>query len=165
MKERKVSFTEIIVASTPTILTTSGLGSCIAIAIFDKQTQIGALGHILLPHDEQKSLKNKAAPGKYADSAIRKMVSKMLNAGSDLKDLRAKVIGGAMFFNQAKKERKNSSSIPIGRENVQTAKTTLKQLGIPVIALDVGGDYGRRIQFYSHTGKIIVETKNGTREI
>ncbi|OGL43825.1 MAG: hypothetical protein A2161_10850 [Candidatus Schekmanbacteria bacterium RBG_13_48_7] len=166
MKEKKVTLSQIVVAHVPTILKTSELGSCIAITLFDKQKKIGALGHILLPHEDTGNKKTLSNSGKFADSAIKKMVTKMQKAGCDLKQIRAKIIGGAMFFRSSGTADKNPENASIGRENVKTAKIILKQFGIPVIALDVGGDFGRRIEFDTDTGKVIVvTTKNGRKEI
>ena len=97
---------------------------------------------------------------------FKQMIQKMRGAGCEIKDIRAKIVGGAKFFQTKSKRWRNSGHGSIGAENVRVAREVLKKYGIPVIGLDVGGDYCRKIQFCSHTGKLIVETtKNGSKEL
>ena len=55
---------------------TYGLGSCVAIAMYDTSTKIGGLAHIMLPDSTQaRSVENLA---KFADTAIKLMLEDML---------------------------------------------------------------------------------------
>jgi chemotaxis protein CheD len=166
MRERKVNQRQIAIARTPTILKTMDLGSCIAIALFDPQRKIGALSHILLPKKDSSTKRTAGNDGKFADSAIKSMIQKMRGAGCDIGDIRAKIVGGAKFFHTNKNRCSGSRNNSIGSANIEMAIQVLNEFGIPIVAQDVGGDYCRRIQFFSHTGKLIVETpKNGTKEL
>ena len=46
----------------------------------------------------------------------------------------------------------------IGRNNISSVKSTLSSLNIRIISEDVGGDYGRTIDFYLETGEIRIKT-------
>jgi chemotaxis protein CheD len=45
-----VPIAELAVATAGTTLVTTGLGSCVAIALLDARQKVGALAHVLLPH-------------------------------------------------------------------------------------------------------------------
>jgi chemotaxis protein CheD len=166
MRERKVNQRQIAIARTPTILKTMDLGSCIAIALYDSEKKIGALGHILLPKQDSSKKRPPNNDGKFADTAIKLMIQKMRGSGCETKHISAKIVGGAKFFRTKSTRCENSSNNSIGSANISMARNVLNELGIPIVAQDVGGDYCRRIQFFSHTGKLIVETtKNGTKEL
>ena len=166
MKERKVNQSQIAIARIPTILKTMDLGSCIAIALYDHQKEIGALGHILLPKQDTTKKHSRENDGKFADSAIKSMIQKMQNSGCKIQNIQAKIVGGSKLFRTKNTRCGNSRNSSIGSANIQMARSVLNEYGIPIVAEDVGGDSCRRIQFFSHTGKLIVETtKNGTKEL
>ena len=142
-----------IVAKNPTILTCIGLGSCLAVALHDKDQHIGVLTHSMLPR--YKEGKDKLNPGKYVDTSIYLMVDELLQMGSKKRALKAKIIGGAQMFNF-----QSSDILDIGKRNIEAAKVTLKAEGIPIVAKETGGNKGRTITFDIKTGKIEIRINN-----
>lgn len=69
---------EIKVAEAPDKLTALGLGSCVATTLYDSETQIGALAHVMLPKSRNSDPEK---PGKYADTAIKELIEKMEENG------------------------------------------------------------------------------------
>jgi chemotaxis protein CheD len=49
-------------------------------------------------------------------------------------------------------------SLNMGARNVIASKQALQQAGIPIVAEDVGGDYGRSVRFYVGAGKTTVSS-------
>ena len=49
--EVRVNVADLAVAASESVLLTIGLGSCVAIALYDPATRIGGLAHILLPNE------------------------------------------------------------------------------------------------------------------
>jgi chemotaxis protein CheD len=47
-------------------------------------------------------------------------------------------------------------ALDIGRRNIETAKVTLKEEKIPILAEDVGGNKGKTISFDIKSGRILV---------
>jgi chemotaxis protein CheD len=45
-----------IVARTPEIITSSGLGSCIVVTLYDLRQKIGGMAHIILPYSTNPPL-------------------------------------------------------------------------------------------------------------
>ena len=49
----------------------------------------------------------------------------------------------------------------IGRRNTEAVDRILDELGIPVVATDVGGSQGRSVEFRIDTGELFVRTIRG----
>jgi len=137
------------VAGSPNVLRTI-LGSCVGICIYDPETTVGGLSHIMLPTSKKEASNIK----KYADTAIPAMINDMLKAGAGKNRLIAKIAGGATMFKHAE----NSLMGDIGRNNILSVKSILASLDIRIVSEDVGGDYGRTIDFYLETGEIRIKT-------
>ncbi|PWI58206.1 chemotaxis protein CheD [Sulfoacidibacillus thermotolerans] len=131
-------------------LRTLGLGSCVGVTLFDAAAQVAGLAHVMLP----------SAPSgtedvfKYADTAIPLLLSMVVQEGADRTRLRAKLAGGAQMFAFSK----GMDLVRIGPRNVEAIYAQLDTLRIPVIAADVGGNFGRTIQIQCDTGQLWVRT-------
>ncbi|MFC4617367.1 chemotaxis protein CheD [Camelliibacillus cellulosilyticus] len=147
-------------ARRPEALRTSGLGSCVAVVIYDSSTGLAAMAHIMLPNHELTKQANFSF-AKFADTAIPALVDILLKKGAYIGRLKAKIAGGAEMF----RSRKGFTS-GIGKRNVAVAKEYLKQYKIPIISEDTGGDYGRTIEFFTETDMMCVRSiKRGERMI
>ncbi|HOO71871.1 MAG TPA: chemotaxis protein CheD [Spirochaetota bacterium] len=143
-----VGIADYTVSSTPDILRTI-LGSCVGICLFDPVNKVGGLSHIMLPQHKLNSSKKK-----YADSAIPLMVEDMIKENARIERIIAKIVGGSKMFQVAE----NSIMGEIGKNNVIKVREVLESLNISIIAEDVGGDYGRTIDFYLETGEIRIRS-------
>ena len=122
------------------------LGSCIGLALFDRQRKVGGLAHIVLPSARGKT----DSPGKFADTAIPKLIEDMESlAGVELK-LTAKMAGGACMFSK-------SAAANIGSQNTETCERLLGELGIPIVAKHCGGSKGRRMSLDTGNGRVVIE--------
>ncbi|MBK5240370.1 chemotaxis protein CheD [Clostridium sp.] len=150
--EMKVGIADLNVAYSPDKLITVGLGSCVGIAIYDKVLALGGLAHIMLPDSNQfNKVTNEM---KFADLAIPLLVQDMIKKGAKLKNMRAKIAGGASMFNFADK----SIIMDIGNRNGIAVKNALKELSIPIIAEDIGGNKGRTLIFDTASGVLSIRT-------
>ena len=68
----KVGMADLKVGKDPAILISYGLGSCIGISLYDPQTKIGGLLHIMLPDSSQSRATDN--PAKFADTGIPLML-------------------------------------------------------------------------------------------
>lgn len=134
----------------PTTLRASGLGSCVAVGLFDPETLIGGLGHMLLPHRPDAGPLGLAS--KYVDAGIFQMVDELVRAGANRDGLVAKIAGGANMFETSYQTLINS----IGARNAKSARETLASLGIPLLGAEVGGNRGRTVEFDLATGNMMV---------
>jgi chemotaxis protein CheD len=148
------------VGRSPDVLTTFGLGSCLGLAVYDREAKIGGLAHIMLP-DSQLARGSGHAPGKFVDTAVPELLRRLLTAGAQLSRCRAKLVGAASMFAAALDPVRL-----VGPRNVDAARALLDRAGIAVESQDVGGAFGRTVTLYMESGRLAVRTvKQGTREL
>lgn len=80
------------------------------------------------------------------------MVEEMVKAGANRWSLVAKVAGGANMFEPVYQTLINS----IGARNAKSVRETLEELVIPLVAVEIGGNRGRTVEFDLATGKMMV---------
>lgn len=148
-----VGMAELGVGKSPTILKTHGLGSCLAVALYDPQTQIGGLTHAMLPEgtDEDR-------PGKYVTTALSTVLSLLSQTGADRPRLEASLVGGGAMFDF------ESVGSGVGSRNVAVARELLEEYDIPVVHADVGGNSGRTVELDTRTGDLRVTTPGGSHD-
>lgn len=150
-----VGISDYKLARNPSVLVTYALGSCVGICLYDKQLKIGGLSHIMLP-DSGMFNRNDVNRLKFADTAIMDLVRDLAALGADRRRLTAKIAGGANMF-----EVQQGSAIgAIGDRNISSVRNTLRRLKIPIIAEDVGLNYGRTVYFNLETGIMRVQALN-----
>lgn len=140
-----VGINEFKVGSGNCFLQTLGIGSCLAVALYDSIKKIGGLSHSMLPDTDGQ------LNPKYVGSAIELMIKKMKLEGVDIKNLEATIIGGADMFQGS-----DNNSWDIGIQNVQTAIQKLKEKNIKVVAKDIGKNSARNVEFNLATGELVV---------
>lgn len=149
-----VGISDYKISTSPNTIATYALGSCVGTSIFDEKNCIGGLSHIMLP--ESSMVRNQADVNrmKFADTALIDMVDELVRMGANRSQLKAKIAGGAnMFESQGESIYGN-----IGDRNVQSVKKVLTELGIPLLAEDVGLNYGRTVFLELETGKFSVKS-------
>ena len=156
----KVGMADYKVGRAPDTLISYGLGSCIGISLYDPQTKIGGLLHIMLPDSNQSRANENRA--KFADTGIPDMLNELIRMGAAKSRLVAKLAGGSQMFAFA-----NASDIMrVGLHNASASKEILKKLSIPIVGEDTGGNYGRTVQIDLSTGVYKVKTiDKGDKEI
>ncbi len=152
MKKIKVGLAEIRIARAPDSLISYGFGSCLGIAIVDPYAKVGGLAHVLLA--AQPGGNPSGNPLKYVDGAIEAMLAALAEAGCARGALLAKTAGGAHMFEAVPR----SDGSNIGERNARAAREKLEQLGIPLVAEDVGGNYGRTIELEPDDGTLVVRS-------
>ncbi len=124
----------------PRVLVTT-LGSCVSVCLWDQHRRIGGMNHFVLPTDQGRH-----GSARYGDVAINELQAGLLQLGSHLADLQAKLFGGAAVLPYA--------GHSVGLQNVAFAKKRLSRDGIPVIAQRTGGVLGQQIKFNTRTGDV-----------
>jgi chemotaxis protein CheD len=123
------------------------LGSCVSVCLYDTRNGIGGMNHYLLPFWNGNGLQTP----KFGNIAIPKLIESMMAKGSSAKTLEAKIFGGAAMNSGV------CDAMMIGQKNILVAKEILKEYGISIVAEDVGGTRGRKIQFDLERGKILLK--------
>jgi len=152
----KVSVADYAVASGET-LTTSGLGSCLGIALYDDEAGVGGLVHPMLPAASGDADR---PPERFVDSSIETVVDELVERGADRENVVATVTGGAAIV-----DFENDGAPSIGDRNVAVARRVCERLGVDLVAEEVGEDYGRTMRFDTSTGRVKVERAGGDETV
>ena len=156
----KVGMADLKVVKHPGSLTTLGLGSCIGICLYDPSTKVVGMAHIMLP--SSKTIKNNSNIAKFADTAIVKLIDDMKKQGAVSRRLVGKIAGGSQMF----KFSSGNDMMKIGQRNAEAVREILKELRIPILADDTGGNFGRTIEFSSESGSLLIKTiGHGVKEV
>lgn len=147
-EQKKVGIAEYEVTTSGAVLSTSGLGSCIGVALYDPTADVAGLVHVMLP----SAADNDGARAKFADSGVEVLVEAMEAHGADRDDITAKLAGGSDMLDFSE----NGSSI--GSRNLDSVREKLSEFEIPVEGEDVGGDHGRSLKLQAATGGLIVKS-------
>jgi len=127
------------------------LGSCVGVCIWDPLNAIGGATHYMLPSWDGKG----TASPRYGNVAVTILLQKLLGAGANRAQLRAKIFGGGCLFDSLR-ELNSSKEQHLGSRNVEIALEMLAKAQIPVVSTIVGVDRGQRIVFRTDTGDVVV---------
>lgn len=157
-----VGLGELKVGSKPgLVLVCYGLGSCVGLTVYDPVTHIGAMVHVVLP-DSSLSRGQDAPPGKFADTGVIAAIEEVVKAGANRFRLIARIAGGARMLNVVGA----GSKLDIGARNGEAVRAALSLHKIRLAADDTGGTYGRTLQLFVGTGRLLVSTVGrGEREL
>jgi len=134
------------------VLVTYGLGSCVAIMLYDSTVRVGGMAHILLP--TPALAKRGASPQKFPQTAIPALLEAMTEVGASPKRVTARLAGGAAMFGALAP----TGTIKMGERNVVATRKTLNAHNIPVLGEAVGGDFGRSVRFEVESGVVNISS-------
>ena len=150
--EIRVKVADFAVADARAMLVTVGLGSCVAIALYDPQVRVGGLAHVLLPSTGMSQDRTNRA--KFPSTAVPLLCERMQALGARTGRIRAKIVGGASMFTSLL----SATGLQIGERNVVATRAALEHAGIPIVGQEVGGDYGRSVYFDVHDGSVTIKS-------
>jgi chemotaxis protein CheD len=140
-------------------LVAHGLGSCIALCLFDPVSKVAGLAHVVLPGHDPADAPN----GRFAGSALPALIAALQEVGgaADPSRYQARLAGGAHVLAIG-----GSRSLPwIGDKNVEAVKAALAAASVPLMGEHVGGGKGRTVWFDPRdNGRIRVRTIGGPEE-
>lgn len=145
---------DVKVADGSSVLFTVGLGSCVAIALYDPHERIGGLAHAMLPHPAAG--RRDAPPGRFATTAATELITLMEARGALRSRLTARLAGGASMF----RDLLDREGLSLGRRNIDAAREALSAAGVVVHGEDVLGTYGRSVFLRTTDGKLLVASVN-----
>jgi len=149
--EIRVKVADYAVAATGTI-TTIGLGSCVAIALYDATVRVGGLAHVLLPSEAMS--RDRSNPAKFPETALPLLMAEMSKLGARAERITAKIAGGASMFASLMP----ATGINIGERNVVAVREVLACLKVPIVGEDTGRDYGRTVFLHLEDGRVEVRS-------
>lgn len=140
------------------ILSTIGLGSCVAIVLYDAVARVGGLAHVLLPSESMS--RDRSNPAKFPATVVPLMLAEMDALGARVDRVRAKIVGGASMFGNVML----AGGVNIGERNVIAVREALAGARVPIVAEDTGADYGRSVYLFLEDGRVEVRSlRRGAR--
>lgn len=150
-----VSIGEMVVSNKPNdILVAYGLGSCVAVCMYDAQARVGGMIHSLLPTSKLNGSSPNTTVAKFVDHGVPLLLETVLGKGASRSRLVVHLCGGAQMLAAPG----FSDALNIGKRNVETAEKLLAGLGFRIRAQSTGGHAGRTVRLYIVDGKITVKT-------
>lgn len=156
----RVRVAEMAVLRREGTLSTIGLGSCVAIVLYDAEARVGGLAHVLLPGLELARDRSNAA--KFPETAVPSLLNAMEREGARRERVRARLVGGASMFTALLP----LGGMNIGERNVIASRAALETAGVPIDGEDVGRDHGRSVFLDIATGAVEVRSlRAGSRAL
>jgi len=143
----------IYISRMPTLISTV-LGSCVAVAMWDKKREYGGMNHFLYPATHNPG----EATAQYGNVAVKALVRLFIEEGSENRNLEAQIFGGAHLAESS------GEMLEICRQNVDICRQVLMKHKIPVVSEDVGGTRGRKVVYNSLTNDVAVFRVEKLRE-
>lgn len=160
-RQIEIHIAELVAGDEDCIITTSGVGSCVVVVLYDRLSRIGGMAHTILPRkriEEETPLYRRDNDGrvfaKYVDQAILILLDEIKALGGNKEHLVAKLVGGAHMFVLLEGDKHG-----IGWENTEVAREELSRLNIPIETEVIGGTVGRNVRFDCSTGIVEITTK------
>ncbi|PRY21427.1 chemotaxis protein CheD [Aliiruegeria haliotis] len=128
------------ISSCPETMMSTVLGSCVSACIWDPAAGIGGMNHILLPDGTSSDLQCTS----LGTNMMELLINGLLREGADRQRFRAKLFGGAQMF---------AGLGSIGTRNAEFIADFCRHEGIDCDGHSLGGQQGRRIQFWPVGGR------------
>jgi chemotaxis protein CheD len=142
------------------VLVTVGLGSCVAIVLYDAEARVGGLAHTLLPSPALARADNN--PAKFPQSAVPRLIELMQADGACRDRITGRLAGGASMFAALAPP----GTVQMGERNLVAARQALNAHNVPLVGEAVGGDFGRTVRLRVGDGRVEVSTvAHGTRHL
>lgn len=132
---------DLYVSCTGAVLRTT-VGSCISVCLYDSEKRIGGMNHFMYAVSSKEG-----SDDQYGDIAIPNLIKKMIDMGASLRNLKASLVGGASSFSSA-------NNVSAGQKNINIAEEILSEKGIPIVFSEVGGCYGRKVQYITDSNEL-----------
>ena len=131
-----------------------GLGSTVAVILYDETTKVGGCLQFMLPASISSPQRAREYPGMFADTGIALLLKSCLAAGAHRGSLTARLAGGADMM-------KKGPGYRVGEENVVAARKILSGLGIAIGVEATGGCIFRTVRLDTTTGRTYLKRHGG----
>ena len=137
------------------VLVTYGLGSCIAIAIYDPVARVGGLLHFMLPEAPEGALQTGKSPYLFADSGIPMLFREAYQNGAEKHRLRVRVAGGARVLDE-------QGVFNIGPRNCLAMRRIFWKAGVILHGEETGGKTSRTMSLDVGSGRVVLLSPDGS---
>ena len=107
-----------------------GLGSCVAVIVFDPVIHLAGVAHIMLPKAFEDD--GESRPVRFADVGVRYLISKLEEMGMKRRSMKVAIVGGARVIRLG-----SESQMDIGTRNVDAVKAALAEAGVSLSLIHI----------------------------
>lgn len=129
---------------------TYSLGSCIGIAIYDREARVGGLLHYMLPESELDPEKARKNPFMFADTGIPALFKAAYQFGAKKQRIKVVVAGGSQVLDQ-------QGFFNIGKRNHTAMRKIFFRNNVMVDHEEIGGTVNRTVKIIMETGDIHIK--------
>jgi len=131
-----------------------GLGSCIALAIWDTRAKVGGLAHFMLPAGPSSG----ASPVKFIDTGLDPFLRAVEAKGAMLSRCTIKAAGAAAMLTVG-------GGLAIGKRNSEAMQAALAERGLALNASALGGNAGRTVQLEVGDGRFLIKSLSSVTQL
>lgn len=150
--EHKVS------AKSDETLKTYGLGSCVAVVLYDRVQRIAGMLHVAYPESTVNGKKAGKLPGYFVDTGIPLFIEEIKQHNVERRNVWAKLIGGSALMD-------DNGRFNIGKRNVLAVRKALWNAGIGVLKEDTGESISRTVSIAVATGVVTVSSGDSSWDL
>jgi len=132
------------------LITTHGLGSCVAICIYDEQIKLGGLIHLMLPDSKLNKAKAEKNPLLFVDTGVEAFVRAFTRRGGSISRSVIKIAGGASSL-------MGEDLFHIGKRNTVNVRKMLWRHRLNIQSEDTGGTDSRTMMMDVTDGAVLVK--------
>ncbi len=140
---------EYVVTNDRNSVLTTLLGSCVAVCLIDRVNQVFGLNHFMLPGKFTAGQPVPTNDSRYGTCATDMLINDMMQSGAERKFLEAKLFGAGKVL--------DNKVYNVAKNNAEFIQQYLLKLKIPILASDLGRNYGRKILFFCDSGEVYVK--------
>jgi chemotaxis protein CheD len=144
----------VLSSSASSSLVAYGLGSCIALAVWDPRSKVGGLAHFMLPNGPA----NEGSPVKFIDTGLDTFLKAMEAKGAMLSRSTFKAAGAAAMLTVG-------GGLAIGKRNAESLQAALATRGLTLVASALGGNAGRTVQLTVSDGRFLIKSLSSVTEL
>lgn len=141
---------EYMVSSDDRFILEAFLGTCVGVTLWDPETGVGGLHHLLLPEPLQHA--SAWHPEKYARDGLPLFIQKLCDKGADKGRLQAAIGGGALIGPISDLD----LNLDIGGRTADIACAVLEAEGITILNRETGGYYACRMSIDLGSGEACI---------
>ena len=151
VRRRIVGIGELVVSDmADEVIVTHGLGSCVAVCVFDPVARVAAMLHFMLPDSRINVDRARQQPAAFADTGIPLLFQTAYGHGLEKRRAIVKLVGGAEITPSV------DSAFRTGQRNALAAKQVLWRNGVLATAEDTGGNVARTVYLAVQDGRVRV---------
>jgi chemotaxis protein CheD len=132
------------------------LGSCVAVCFHDPINRVSGMNHFMLPGRVSEDDLSEDRRAKYGITAINDLLHHICKRGAVKEYLSAKIFGGGHVTNTS------MDHSTIANDNIRLAKLMMEMEDIPIVEIDVGDIYTRKLLMDVKTGVVFLKKTRRT---